>query len=127
MSITADLPTSGFPQGSDRLTSTHIKGITVALPCFAWCRESHHEQDHFHVEDFTHVGEAVEVTLSSGEELFSARLISFPHCEVGTKVAVDFDGESAEYNATQVEALADQLISAASQLRGLARQIGGVR
>ena len=129
MSITVPMPVSGFPSGSDRLVSTRIRGVLVALPCFDWCveGEGHHGEDHFHVEDFTHVGEAVEVALPTGEELFSARLMASPHCGTGdTKVAVDYDGASAELgDPAEIEALADRLVSAASRLRGMARRIGG--
>lgn len=127
MSVTVSQPVSGFPQGSDRLVSTRIKGVTVALPCFDWCEIDHHTQDHQFVEDFSHASEAIDITSPRGEEIFSARMIAYPHCEVGTKVAVDYDGTSVEYGAAQVEDLADQLISVASKLRGLARQIAGAR
>lgn len=131
MTITALPPTSGFPQGSDRLVSTRIKGVTVALPCFDWCEESHHEQDHRFVEDFSHAGRSVEVALprKSGEleQLFIAQLFAYPHAGdgEGTKVSVDLGGECFELDQAGVEDLADQLITVASKLRGMARTIGG--
>lgn len=128
MTVTVTSMPEGLPAGSDRLASTHIRGVLVALPCFSWCVATHHDEDHSHVEDFNHHGEAVEVTLSNGQELISARLMASPHCGTGdTKVAVDYEGDSAELDATGVENLADQLITAASKLRGLSRVIGGAR
>lgn len=127
MTVIVAAPVPGLPLGSDRLESTHIRGVLVALPCFDWCVSDHHAEDNAFVEDFNHASAPVEVKLPNGDELFSARLTSYPHLGVAPKVAVDYADECTELDAAQVEALADRFISAASQLRGLARQIGGVR
>lgn len=133
MSLTIMPAAAGFPQGSDRLVSTRINGVTVALPCFDWCVASHHSEDHRFVEDFNHVGESVEVTVprqsGSVEQLFIAQLFAYPHAGdgQGTKVSVDLGGDCYELDLDGVDSLADQLITAASKLRGLGRTIGGAR
>lgn len=133
MTVIVSAPVPGIPSGSDRLVSTRIKGVAVALPCFSWCKESHQEQDYQFVEDFSHVGESVEVTVprKSGdlEQLFIAQLFAYPHAGdgEGTKVSVDLGGECYELDQAGVDRLADQLITAASKLRGLGRTIGGAR
>lgn len=131
MTVTVTAMPGGLPSGSDRLVSTRINGVTVALPCFDWCVALHHSEDNRFVEDFNHVGEAVEVTVprKSGEpeQLFTAQLFAYPHSDVDTKVSVDLGGECFELDAEQTEFLADQLVTAASRLRGLARTIGGAR
>lgn len=126
MSISLSMPTASGAPG-DRSVASRIKGVAVTLPCPNWCTQNHGLENHLFLEDFSHASDAVEVFLPDGDELFSARMISFPHCEVGTKVAVDYDGTSVELTAAEVEALADELITAASRLRGLARTIGGAR
>lgn len=124
MSISVSMPiASGAP--GDRRVASRIKGVAVTLPCPRWCTQNHGLENHLFLEDFSHAGEPVEVTDTRGEEILSARLVAWPHCEVGTKVALDFDGTSVEYDAAQLEALADQLITVASKLRGMARTIGG--
>lgn len=123
MSITVPAAVSGFPPGSDRLVSTRINGVTVALPCFDWCTASHHGEDTRFVEDFNHTGEPVEVTTPAGDLIFSAQLTSYPHCGTGTKLGVDYDGYSDELDAAQAEQLADRLIAVASRIRHMATQL----
>lgn len=124
MSITVSQPVSGFPSGSDRLVSTRINGVLVALPCFGWCTEVHGGQDHRFVEDFHHASEpaAVSVPRPSGaaEEVFSAQVVAYPHCGVDMKVSVDVGGDCLELDPGQADAFADDLIRTASRVRAMA-------
>ena len=126
MSISVSMPIASGASG-DRRVASRIKGVAVTLSCPRWCTQNHGLENHLFLEDFSHAGEPVEVTDTRGEEILAARLVSWPHCDVGTKVAIDFDGTSVEYDAPQAEALADQLVSAAARIRGLASVIGGAR
>lgn len=119
----------GAPSGSDRLVSTRIKGVSVALPCYEWCVTDHHVEDHAFIEDFNHSGREVAVTLAHGsatEQILSAHVFAYPHTsESDARVAVENDGEYVELTATQAEAFADDLITAASRIRLMARVIDG--
>ena len=114
----------GFPSGSDRLVSTRINGVLAALPCFGWCVESHHVQNHRFVEDFSHTSDSADVTvprLSGRREVFSARVLAWPHSGTAPTVVVDSaDDECAELDADQADAFADELIRTASRVRAMA-------
>lgn len=117
---TVPMPVSGFPPGSDRLVSTRINGVIVALPCFDWCTSAHHGEDTRFVEDFNHAGEPIEVTTPAGDHILSAQLTSYPHSATGTKIGIDYDGNCDELDRAAAEQLADRLIAAASRIRHMA-------
>jgi hypothetical protein len=126
MSISVSVPVASGASG-DRNVASRIKGVAVTLPCPSWCTQNHGLENHLFLEDFNHSGDRTDAELPNGEELFSAQLFSYPHCSVGSKVAID-DGETSfELTAEQAEIFADQLVTIASRIRGMARTIGGAR
>jgi hypothetical protein len=125
MSISVSMPTSsGAPSG--RRVATRINGVEVTLPCPAWCTVDHSVENHAFVEDFSHMGASAEATAAGGEFKVEAYLGQYFAGDAHVVVA-DADGVAHELSAAEAESIANDLITLASRIRGMARTIGGAR
>ncbi|MET9083720.1 hypothetical protein ABZX77_17805 [Streptomyces sp. NPDC004237] len=104
---------------------------TVWIECPTWCIETHHASAQLAVEDIIHAGDAEHLGIHTMEkpgmvfelyaQLKSDPAAADPRMRQASVVVDDGGGEDAFLTPDMADALADDLIGFASQLRHLAR------